>query len=148
MRQRQASLNSDKRKSESLKSDSRQALSGALREARFRKHLSQEELAGRLGLRQRQISDLERATTDPRLSTIQNVARALDFDLMLVPSHLISAVEALQRAGRDAASRPMYALGDDETSSDVDDGSHVEVGETREPGGPADRAPGRRKGQP
>ncbi len=148
MRRRQESPSRDKPKPESLRSDIQQALSGALRQARLRKHLSQEELAGRLGLRQRQISDLERATFDPRLSTIQNVARALDLDLMLVPSHLISAVEALQRAGRDAASRPMYALGDDEASGDEDDEAHVEIGETREPGGPADRAPDPRKGQP
>jgi hypothetical protein len=52
--------------------------------------------AQKLGLRQRQISDLERGTTDSRLSTIQNVARALDLDLMLIPRHLLAAVEALQ----------------------------------------------------
>jgi transcriptional regulator with XRE-family HTH domain len=71
-------------------------------------------LASKLGLRQRQISDLERATIDPRLSTLQNVARALDLELMLIPRHLISAVEGLQRAGTDSAKRPMYALGEDE----------------------------------
>lgn len=51
---------------------------------------------------------------DPRLSTVQNVARALDLELMLIPRALISAVEALQRAGTDSAKRPMYALGDED----------------------------------
>jgi transcriptional regulator with XRE-family HTH domain len=86
-----------------------------LRDARLRQPLTQQELADKLGLRQRQISDLERARTDPRLSTVQNVARALDLDVVLVPRHLISAVQALIRAGREAEQRPMYALEGDES---------------------------------
>ncbi len=103
----------------SPKSDIHLTLSGVLREARLSRHLSQQALARKLGLGQRQISDLERATTDPRLSTIQNVARALDLELMLIPHHLIPAVEGLQRAGRDSAKRPMYALSDDEERTEV-----------------------------
>jgi len=106
-------------------------LSEVLREARHGKQLRQHELAQRLGLRQRQISDLERGTTDSRLSTIQNVARALDLELMLIPRHLISAVEALQRAGSDAGKRPLYAL-DDETEKARGKSSQVEVGDTGE----------------
>lgn len=103
----------------SSKSDTDIALSTALREARLSRNLTQDALARKLGLRQRQISDLERATIDPRLSTIQNVARALELDLMLIPRHLISAVEGLQRAGRDSAKTPMYALGDDEEETEL-----------------------------
>ena len=65
---------------------------------------------------------------DPRLSTILNVARALDLDLMLIPRHLISAVEGLRRAGADTAKRPMYALGDADAESDAGDPSPVELG--------------------
>src|ERR1700674_947444 len=101
-----------------------------LREARLSRHLSQQELARKLGLRQRQISDLERAAMDPRLSTILNVARALDLELMLIPRQLISAVEGLQRAGTDAAKRPKYALGNADTESDAGDPSPVELGGT------------------
>jgi HTH-type transcriptional regulator / antitoxin HipB len=94
--------------------DVHRRLSGLLLEARTRKQLTQRQLAEKLGYRQRQISDLERARTDPRLSTIQNVARALDLELLLIPRHLITAVDSLLRAGSDSATRPMYALGDDE----------------------------------
>jgi transcriptional regulator with XRE-family HTH domain len=104
----------------------------------LRKQLSQQELAGRLGLRQRQISDLERATTDHRLSTIQNVARALDLELMLIPRHLISAVDALERAGTDGGKRPLYALGDDDTDDISDELPQTEVGETGQRRGPAE----------
>ena len=113
----------------SPESDIHQALFDLLREARLSRHLSQHELAHKLGLRQRQISDLERAAMDPRLSTIQNVARALDLELMLIPRHLISAVEGLQRAGMNSAKQSMYALGDD-AESDPGGQSLVEVGST------------------
>jgi len=114
------------------KNDINQDLFDALREARLNRHLTQQELARKLGLRQRQISDLERAAMDPRLSTIDNVARALDLELMLIPRHLISAVVGLQHAGSDSARRPMYALGDDDAESDQGDPSHLELGSTDE----------------
>lgn len=94
----------------------------ALRTARTERGLTQAELATRLGLRQRQISDLERATNDPRLTTIQNVARALDLELMLVPRHLIGAVEGMERstsATTPASQRAMYALDADEDSDET-----------------------------
>ena len=81
-----------------------------LRLARTRRGLSQQALAAKLGIRQRQISDLERSTIDPRLSTLENVARALDMELMLVPRPLISSVEALLRTGTREVERPLYAL--------------------------------------
>lgn len=99
-----------------------------LKAVRLSRQLSQAELAGKLGLRQRQVSDLERATVDPRLSTIQNVARALDLELMLIPRHLISAVNALQRSGSDAGRRPLYALSDEDTPEETDEPQRSEVG--------------------
>jgi transcriptional regulator with XRE-family HTH domain len=138
------SLHRDKRTSQSRIRDTAWAISDVLREARFRKQLSQQKLAGKLGLRQRQISDLERGAIDARLSTIQNVARALDLELMLIPRHLISPVEALQRAGSDAGKRPLYAL-EDETDAAPDEASHVEVGDTREFSRSTEHAPRSRK---
>ena len=95
-----------------------------------------------MGLRQRQISDLERAAMDPRLSTVQNVARALDLELVLIPRPLISAVEALQRASVESIKRPMYALGDDDGESGRGDQSRVEGGRSGDAANPI--APERR----
>jgi len=79
---------------------------------------------------------------DPRLSTVQNVARALDLELMLIPRHLITAVEGLHRASRgSSANRPMYALSDDDAEPDSNE--HVEIGATDESENP--RAPQRRQ---
>lgn len=116
----------------SRKRDTR-TVGDVLRSARLSRELTQVELAAKLGLRQRQISDLERVTIDPRLSTIHNVARALDLELMLIPRHLIAAVEALQRVGSDAGKRPLYALGDEDTPGAADQPSQPEVGDSREP---------------
>jgi len=118
MRKRQQTLKSDNTRSESPKRDAQQALFDTLRTARLNRGLSQQELAGKLGLHQRQISDLERASMDPRLSTVQNVARALDLELLLLPRHLIPAIEGLQRAGTESTKRPMYALTDDDDDDD------------------------------
>ena len=68
MAKRIQSLTSDNDASVSPERDVRQGLFDALREARLNRQLSQEELARTLGLRQRQISDLERATMDSRTS--------------------------------------------------------------------------------
>jgi hypothetical protein len=48
---------------------------------------------------------------------------------MLIPRHLISAVEALQRSGSDAGNRPLYALGDEDALTDTDEPPHREVGD-------------------
>lgn len=146
MTRRSQSRNSDSSTLESPKGDIGQALFDVLRKARLNRHLSQQALARKLGMRQRQISDLERAAMDPRLSTIQNVARALDLELMLIPRHLISAVDGLQRASSDSTNRPMYTLGDDDAESDPGDQSRVEVGSTGDPGDPTARQRRRPKG--
>ena len=122
-------------------------LSGSLRDARLTRGLSQEQLARKLGLRQRQISDLERAAMDPRLSTIRNVAGALDLEVMLVPRHLITAVLSLSRPGAGASSNPMYALGPDDSDLEHGDSSREEVGARRSPRRPVERPPRHRKGR-
>ncbi len=140
------SLNRDRRTLQSPIRDTTQTISDVLREARLRKQLSQQALAQKLDLRQRQISDLERATTDSRLSTIQNVARALDLELILVPRNLISAVDALQRAGTDRGKRPLYAL-DDETEGVPGESPHAEVGDTSDIHSPTTPRSRARKGR-
>lgn len=133
----------DKSTGQSPISDSRTSpLADVLQTTRIARQLSQTALAARIGLRQRQISDLERGTVDARISTIQNVARALDLELMLIPRHLISTVEALQRTSAEGNQRPLYALDEGETAPEE---SHVELGETRAFGAGAEE-PSKRQG--
>ena len=113
MKRSTLSPKSDTEDNKSRERDLRLSFGAAVRLAREGRGLRQQDLAAQMGLRQRQISDLERAAMDPRLSTVQNVARALDLEVMLVPRHLIAMVEGLQR-GVHASTTPMYALEDDE----------------------------------
>ena len=110
---------SDINTNESPERDLGRSFGGVLRQAREGRGLRQQDLAERLGLRQRQISDLERAAMDPRLSTLQNVARALDLEVILIPRHLIAVVEGLQR-GDNSPSTPMYSLQDEDEGCDLD----------------------------
>jgi transcriptional regulator with XRE-family HTH domain len=84
------------------------------RKVRKDRGLSQGALAEKLGLRQSQISDLERAAVDARLSTVRDVARALDLELMCIPRTLIPAVEGLLRGATGKSNRPLYTLDEPE----------------------------------
>jgi HTH-type transcriptional regulator/antitoxin HipB len=57
--------------------------------------MKQSELGKKLGLPQSHISRLEQGTTDPRLSTVTDMARILDQELVLVPRQLVSQVLTL-----------------------------------------------------
>jgi transcriptional regulator with XRE-family HTH domain len=57
-------------------------LGEAIREARQRRHMSQEALALESGLRRKTISLLERGQTDPRLGTLRRIAGAVGVPLV------------------------------------------------------------------
>ena len=78
----------------------------ALREARKARGLSQEELSKQLGIGQGTLSRAE-TSTDVRFGTLQQVARALDLEPMLIPRRLVPAVEALVRHAASGAPAPL-----------------------------------------
>lgn len=67
----------------------------AIKLQRRQKKLKQKDLGAKLGLPQSHISKIEAGVVDPRLSTIADMARILDLELVLVPRTLILPVEAL-----------------------------------------------------
>ncbi|PWG62713.1 helix-turn-helix domain-containing protein [Sediminicurvatus halobius] len=96
-------------------------LAARLKAARKRKGFSQRALSARTGLPQAQISKIESAKVDLRLSSLVELARALELELMLVPRKAMPAVQAVIRStegespGRDSAGvRPAYTLEDDD----------------------------------
>ena len=88
--------------------------------------LSQDDIARVTGLTQATLSRMERGVGDPRLSTIQQSARALGMDLRLIPRELLHHVDELLRATtpgsseRGSEERTLYALTGDEDDEAVD----------------------------
>ncbi len=65
-----------------------------IRKAREAKELTQSDLGRRIGQPQSAISRIERGG-DIRLSTLLELARVLELEPILVPKHLVPAVQAL-----------------------------------------------------
>jgi transcriptional regulator with XRE-family HTH domain len=68
-----------------------------LRQARQRKGWSQRDLSQRAGVPQAHISKIENGVVDMKLSTLLELARFLDLDLVLAPRAALPAVQALIR---------------------------------------------------
>ncbi|MEP9404636.1 helix-turn-helix transcriptional regulator [Sphingomonas sp. VNH70] len=73
-------------------------IAAGVREARIAKALTQKELGQRVGLPQSHISKIEKGTVDLKLSSLVEIARALDLELTLVPRKALPAVEGAVRA--------------------------------------------------
>jgi len=89
-----------------------------LKQARTAKGLSQSALAKRAGVPQSHISKIETTGVDLRLSSLAELAWALDLDLMLVPRKAVPAARSLIRQAQPdsapEAQRPAYTLEDDD----------------------------------
>jgi transcriptional regulator with XRE-family HTH domain len=72
-------------------------IAGVLKAARQKKQLSQRELSDRVGLPQSHISKIENAAVDLKLSSLSELARALELELVLVPKKALPAVQSLIR---------------------------------------------------
>ncbi len=73
------------------------AILNRLRDARLAKAWSQRDLSERAGLPQAHISRIESGAVDPKVSTLQDLARVLDLELVLMPRTVLTAVDALVR---------------------------------------------------
>ncbi|RVT90264.1 helix-turn-helix domain-containing protein [Sphingomonas crocodyli] len=73
-------------------------LGDALRKGRVSKGLTQRALGERVGLPQSHISKIEQGGVDLQLSSLVEMARALDLELKLVPRQALPAVDALIHA--------------------------------------------------
>ena len=97
-----------------------EAMRRELVKARQKRGWSQAELGRRVGLPQVHISGIETGKVAPRFTTLLDLVRVLDHDLLLVPRPLVPAVQALIRDHRhpdagetDGGERPLYAIDED-----------------------------------
>ncbi len=85
-----------------------------LKKARLEKGLSQRALSLLVGLPQGHLSKIESGLVDLQISSLIELARALDLELMLIHRSSVQTVEMLQRGMQEKKSetRPMYRLED------------------------------------
>lgn len=75
-----------------------EGIAASVRQARIAKALTQKELGQRVGSPQSHISKIEKGTVDLKLSSLVEIARALDLEITLVPRKALPAVEGAVRA--------------------------------------------------
>jgi HTH-type transcriptional regulator/antitoxin HipB len=85
-----------------------------LKKARREKKLSQAALGSKLGFPQSHISSIEAGLTNPRLSSVMDLARFLDYEVMLIPKSFAPAIAALIR-GEDIRNKPAWQPNGDDT---------------------------------
>jgi predicted transcriptional regulator len=85
-----------------------------LKIARKARKLSQKQLGQGLGWAQAHVSEIESGRVDPRLSSVIQMSRLVDQELMLVPRTLVPAVQALL-SGQEEKS--LWSVEDDEESN-------------------------------
>jgi len=81
-----------------------------IKAAREKKGLSQRALAAKTGATQSHISKIEAGAVDLQTSSLIEIARALDLELMLIPRALLPAAQALQRGMEPEAPSPLESL--------------------------------------
>lgn len=98
-------------------------IAASVRQARKVKGLTQSALGQRVGLPQSHISKIESGGVDLQLSSLIEIARALDLEIKLVPRKALPAIEGAIAAAVGPARlrgpvrppmRPAYRLDDDE----------------------------------
>jgi transcriptional regulator with XRE-family HTH domain len=80
-----------------------------LKAAREAKGLSQRALAKLAGVPQSHISKIENAGVDLRLSSLTQIARALDLEVTLVPRKCVPAVRSIMRSAEPVSGRKTAA---------------------------------------
>jgi predicted transcriptional regulator len=69
---------------------------------------SQTTVARKAGTPQSNLSAIELGKVDPRLSSVQDIARALGMELVLVPTEVLPTVRALIGQGNSPDDRPLF----------------------------------------
>jgi HTH-type transcriptional regulator/antitoxin HipB len=76
--------------------------------------MTQSELAHKVGIAQGHISSIEQGKIDVRVSTLVQLARILNQEVMLVPHPFIPRVQALLEGKKDLNSKPLWQLDEEE----------------------------------
>ena len=85
----------------------------AIRIQRRNRGMSQSQLGSLVKMPQSQLARIETGASDVRLSTLTEVARALGLEPMLIPKHLIPAVQSMINAPNQPSESAPRLVGND-----------------------------------
>ena len=87
-------------------------IAASIKAARIAKGFTQKQLGERVGLPQSHISKIEGGNVDLQISSLVEIARALDLELKLVPRRTVPAIEGVVRSQRERseASRTLATI--------------------------------------
>ena len=90
-------------------------ITDALKAARKSQGLNQRTLSIKVGIPQSHISKIENGVVDLRISSLVELARALNLEIELVPRNSVSAVHAIvQRISQNTSDSGEFSLGSEE----------------------------------
>lgn len=95
--------------------DSIEHIAKAIRKARQKKQLSQRQLSAKTGIPQSHLSKIEQGAVDLQVSSLMEISRVLDLELMLVSRSLVPAVKSLQNLPKQSLNLPAYHLDEDDS---------------------------------
>lgn len=90
----------------------------ALKDARLKKGLSQRSLGKKAGIHQSHLSKIEAGVVDLQISSLIELSRALELELMLIPRRFVPAVRAVQQVKKTREMIPIYRLEGEEGEDD------------------------------
>ncbi len=90
-----------------------------IRLQRLQRGISQSELGQLVKMPQSHLARIERGSTDVRLSTVTEIARALDLEPMLIPKHLVPAVRYMIESPQQPSLAPPKLVGNE--PEDIED---------------------------
>jgi HTH-type transcriptional regulator/antitoxin HipB len=87
-----------------------QEIAAQIRRAREKRGLTQRALSAKVGIPQSHISKIEQGQVDLQISTLIEIARTLELEVVLVSRSYVSAVEAIQQGLNTDKAIPAYRL--------------------------------------
>lgn len=96
-----------------------QEIAASIQAARKKKGLSQRALSAKIGIPQSHISKIEQGMVDLQTSTLIEIARVLDLELVLVSRSYLSAVQAIQEVHQSSKPLPAYRLAEEPENDDA-----------------------------
>ncbi len=90
-------------------------IAASIKAARKAKGLTQRQLGQRSGLPQSHISKIENGAVDLQLSSLMEIARALELEVTLLPRQALPALKGVLHTHKaPSGPRPAYRLEDDD----------------------------------